>query len=196
MDVEKLVELGLSRWLEEQARELCAPGESIARVTAVDRDRYLIRNAQSEMPAELKGRFVYVSESRTELPCVGDWVCVSYHDQERYAIIHRTLPRASFLRRKAPGRNVEFQMIAANIDVALIVQSCHFDFNVARLERYLVIAGEGGIEPVILLTKTDLVSEETLAELVARIRTASISARIIALSNVTGEGVEQIRELM
>ena len=193
MDIEKL---GLSRSLEQQARGLCKPGESVARVTAVDRDRYLIRNVQSEMPAELKGRLVYVSESRSELPCVGDWVCVSYHDQESHAIIHRTLPRASYLRRKAAGRNVEYQMIAANIDVALIVQSCHFDFNVARLERYLVMVGEGGIEPVILLTKTDLVSAETLAELIARIRAVGIAARIIALSNVTGDGVEQIRRLM
>lgn len=192
----ELSELGLNRWLADQASELCAPDESIARVTAVDRDRYLIRNADGEVPAELKGRLVYVSESRSELPCVGDWVCVSYHDQASHAIIHRTLPRASFLRRKAPGRNVEFQMIAANIDVALIVQSCHFDFNVARLERYLVMVGEGGIEPVILLTKTDLVSAEELAELIARIRDAGIGARVIALSNVTGDGVEPVRKLM
>ena len=192
----ELSELGLNHWLADQACELCAPGESIARVTAVDRDRYLVRNAQGEMPAELKGRLVYVSESRSELPCVGDWVCVSYYDQASHALIHRTLPRASFLRRKAPGRNVEFQMIAANIDVALIVQSCHFDFNVARLERYLVMVGEGGIEPLILLTKTDLVSPETLVELIARIRDAGIGARIITLSNLTGEGVEQIGELM
>ncbi len=143
----ELSELGLNSWLADQASALRPPGESLARVTAVDRDRYLIHNERGEMPAELKGRLVYVSESRSELPCVGDWVCVSYHDQGSHAIIHRTLPRASFLRRKAPGRNVEFQMIAANIDVALIVQSCHFDFNVARLERYLVVVGEGGIEP-------------------------------------------------
>jgi len=192
----ELSELGLNRWLSDQASEFCATDESIARVTAVDRDRYLIRNAHCEMPAELKGRLVYVSELRSDMPCVGDWVCVSYHDLESHAIIHRTLPRASYLRRKAPGRNVEFQMIAANIDVALIVQSCHFDFNVARLERYLVMVGEGGIEPVILLTKTDLVSPEELAELIARIRDAGIMARVIALSNVTGEGVEQIRALM
>jgi len=192
----ELSELGLNRWLADQAGELCAPGESIARVTAVDRDRYLIRNERGEMPAELKGRLVYISESRSDLPCVGDWVGVSYHGQESHATIHQTLPRASFLRRKAPGRGVEFQMIAANIDFALIVQSCHFDFNVARLERYLVMVGEGGIDPIILLTKTDLVSPETLAELIIRIRDAGIGARVIALSNVTGEGVEQIRELM
>ena len=192
----ELSELGLNKWLADQASALCPPGESLARVTAVDRDRYLIHNERGEMPAELKGRLVYVSESRSDLPCVGDWVCVNYHDQESHAIIHRTVPRATFLRRKAPGRNVDFQMIAANIDVALIVQSCHFDFNVARLERYLVMVGEGGIEPIILLTKTDLVSAEDLAELIARIRDAGIGARVIALSNVTGEGVEQIRQLM
>ena len=192
----ELIELGLNNWLADQASALCPPGQSLARVTAVDRDRYLIHNERGEMPAELKGRLVYVSESRSDLPCVGDWVCVNYHDQESHAIIHRTVPRATFLRRKAPGRNVDFQMIAANIDVALIVQSCHFDFNVARLERYLVMVGEGGIEPIILLTKTDLVSAEDLAELIARIRDAGIGARVIALSNVTGEGVEQIRQLM
>jgi len=192
----ELSELGLNNWLADQASELCSPGESIARVTAVDRDRYLIRNERGEMPAELKGRLVYVSESRSELPCVGDWVGVSYHDQESHGTIHRTLPRASYLRRKAPGRNVEFQTIAANIDVALIVQSCHFDFNVARLERYLVMVGEGGIEPVILLTKTDLVSAEALAEVIAEIRDAGIGARVIALSNVTGDGIEPVRQLM
>jgi ribosome biogenesis GTPase len=87
-------------------------------------------------------------------------------------------------------------MIAANIDVAFIVQSCHFDFNVRRLERYLVMVREGHIEPVVLLTKTDLISPEALQQLVNEIRRAGVSARIVALSNVTGEGVDQIRELM
>ncbi len=72
------------------------------------------------------------------------------------------LPRKSFLRRKAPGQVIEFQMIAANIDVAFVIQACHFDFNMRRLERYLVIVREGHIEPVLLLTKTDLVSPEEL----------------------------------
>ena len=52
-------------------------------------------------------------------------------------------PRRTFLRRKAAGENVDFQMIAANIDGAFIVQSCHFDFNPRRLDRYLVMAADG-----------------------------------------------------
>lgn len=174
----------------------CDPGESIVRVTAVDRDHYLIRNAGSEVPAKLTGRAVYSSESPADLPCVGDWVSVKYHDSGAHASILDVLPRKSFLRRKRPGGNVEFQMIAANIDVAFIVQSCHFDFNVRRLERYLVMASEGHIEPVILLTKTDLISPAELEQLVSKIHHASIGARVITLSNVSGQGVEEIRELI
>jgi len=171
-------------------------GEFIARVTAVDRDQYIIRNQDGEVPAGLTGRLVYTSESRSDLPCVGDWVGVQYHDSGTHASIHLILPRTSFLRRKSPGKNVEFQMIAANIDVAFIVQSCHYDFNVRRLERYLVMVNEGHIEPAILLTKTDLISAEELEHLAEKIRHAGITVKVFALSNVTGTGVDQIRTLM
>lgn len=174
----------------------CDPGESIARVTTVDRDQYIIMNAESEVPAKLAGRTAYACESPADLPCVGDWVHVKYHDSGAHASILDVLPRQSFLRRKRPGDTVEFQMIAANIDVALIVQSCHFDFNVRRLERYLVMASEGHIEPVVLLTKTDLITPVAMEQLVSQIRHAGIDARIIALSNVSGNGVDQLRELI
>ena len=170
-------------------------GESIARVAAVDRDKYIVRNAESEVPAKLTGRIAYSSNSSADLPCVGDWVRVKYHDAGAHASIVDVLPRKSFLRRKRPGR-VEFQMIAANIDVAFIVQSCHFDFNVRRLERYLVMASDGHIEPVILLTKIDLISPAELEQLVSKICHAGIGARIIKLSNVSGTGVDQIHELI
>jgi ribosome biogenesis GTPase len=80
--------------------------------------------------------------------------------------------------------------------VAFIVQSCHFDFNVRRLERYLVMVNEGHIEPVLLLTKTDLVSAAELERMLGHIRAAGITARIVTLSNVTGEGVDQVKALM
>lgn len=174
----------------------CDPGESIARVTAVDRDQYMVRNPENEVPAKLTGRAIYSSESPVDLPCVGDWVCVRYHDSGAHASILDVLPRKSFLRRRKPGGNAEFQMIAANIDVAFIVQSCHFDFNVRRLERYLVMTSEGHIEPVVLLTKTDLISPAALEQLVLKIRHANIGSKIITISNVSGNGVDQVRELI
>lgn len=191
-----LTELGLDRGLAELASQLCGSGQRLARVTAVDRGRYVVRNEQGEVPAELTGKFFHTAASSVDMPCVGDWVCVQYHDAESHASIHDMVPRTSFLRRKSPGKNIDFQMIAANIDVAFIVQSCHFDFNVRRLERYLVMVNEGHIEPVLLLTKTDLVGAAELERMLDHIRAAGITARIITLSNVTGEGVEQVKQLM
>lgn len=192
----KLSELGLDRWLADNTGELCGAESSVARVTAVDRGRYLIRGEDGEVPAALTGKFLHVAESSAELPCVGDWVCVDYRDGGTQASILQLLPRRSFLRRKAAGRDVEFQMIAANIDVAFIVQACHFDFNVRRLERYLVMVRDGHIEPIVLLTKTDLVAPAELERLLGRIRLAGVDAQIVCVSNVTGAGVDQVRALM
>jgi len=191
-----LRDLGLDRWFADNAREQCGSGLSIARVTAVDRGRYLLRDEHGEVPAELTGRLQFVVESSTDLPCVGDWVCARYRDDGSHASIHGVLPRKSFLRRKTPGKDIDFQMIAANIDVAFVVQACHFDFNVRRLERYLVMVREGRIEPVLLLTKIDLVSVDELELLIGKIRLAGIDASIVTLSNVTGAGLDRVRELL
>jgi ribosome biogenesis GTPase len=85
-------------------------------------------------------------------------------------------------------------MIAANVDSVIVVQSCHFDFNLNRLERYLVMVREGGAEALILLTKTDLVSPETLADQLAAIAAAGITAPVLTLSNLSQEGMEALRE--
>ena len=191
----ELSELGLDQWSTDQARELCKPGQRIARVTVVDRGWYIIKNEDGEVSARATGKFLHTTESTRDMPCVGDWVCASY-DSGNATSIHTLLPRKSFLRRKSAGKDIEVQMIAANIDVAFIVQACQYDFNVPRLERYLVMATDGHVEPVLILTKTDLVSSDELAQLIAEIRREGIKARIIALSNVTGEGLDQVKELM
>lgn len=181
-------------WTGHDRLVLPSADPSIALVTAVDRDQYIVRNAQGEIPAELRGRFVYAAASPADLPCVGDWVGVHYCDAGRRARIHTVLPRKSFLRRQRPGGRVGYQMIAANVDVAFIVQSCHFDFNLRRLERYLVMASEGHIEPIILLTKTDLLASDQVERLVGNIRHAGMGATIMLISNASGIGIDQVRE--
>jgi len=165
------------------------PGQRVVRVTAVDRDAFLVRGRGDEVPAELAGRLRFSAASAVDLPCVGDWVCVQEPAAGGPAIVHAVLPRKTFLRRKSPGKSVDVQMIAANIDAAFIVQSCHYDFNVRRLDRYLVMAHDGGIQPLIVLTKRDLVSPGTLEEEIAAIRGAGIQEKIVALSAATGEGM-------
>ncbi len=187
--------LGWNPWFDDQGRKYCQPEQQVARVTAVDRGWYTVRNKAGEVAAQVTGKFLHTTKTTSEMPCVGDWVCVHY-DAEDAASIHGVLPRKSFLRRKTVGKDTQLQMIAANIDVAFIVQSCQYDFNVPRLERYLVMVSEGQVEPVLLLSKTDLITAAELAQYIKEIRSAGINARIIALSNVTGAGLEEIREPM
>ncbi|MBF0351046.1 MAG: ribosome small subunit-dependent GTPase A [SAR324 cluster bacterium] len=189
-----LKELGFDHWYKDQVGMEFPPEHSLARVSAVDRGQYIIRNEEGEISAELTGKFLYLAESSVDLPCVGDWVCVQYHDVGSFAVIHNILPRKSFLRRKCSGKNINFQMIAANIDRAFIIQSCEFDFNLSRLERYLVMVNEARIELLLVLTKVDLVNPEQLEQMVAKIQQYGVKS--IAISNVTGIGIDQIRDTM
>ncbi len=161
----------------------------------MDRGSYLVRDEAREIPAELSGRLSYRIESPADLPCVGDWVTVRYHNDDTEAIIQTVLPRKTFLRRKTAGQGIDYQMIAANIDTAFIVQSCHFDFNPHRLDRYLVMAADGKVEPVVVLTKTDLISQEQLDQMLAAVRSAT-DASVLALSNVTGIGFDAFRKTL
>lgn len=192
----KLTTLGFDQWFQEKENEARRPDCTVARVIAVHRDSYLVRNENNEVLAEAAGSFVYSAESGIDLPSVGDWALVQYHNADTFAIIHGLLPRKSFLRRKAPGKKIDYQVIAVNIDSALIVQACDFDFNLRRLERYLVMVNEGHIEPVLLLTKSDLISPEELEERISEVRQANIRCKVLPLSNVTGFGVDQVRQLL
>jgi len=192
----KLEKLGFDRWFQEKNEALQIPDCKVARVTEVNRDSYLVRNEDSEVIAELTGNLMFSAESSMDLPSVGDWVFVQYHNDGTFAVIHEMFPRKSFLRRKTPGRKIDYQLIASNIDIACIVQACDFDFNIRRLERYLVMVNEGGIEPVILLTKSDLISPEMMDQRISEIRHSNINSKVISLSNKTGFGQDHVRQIL
>lgn len=191
----ELSDLGFDSWFEAHAAELGLEGCGFARVSAVDRGSYLIKDASKEVPAELSGKLGYEIANPVDLPCVGDWVTAQYHSSDAAAIIRRVFPRKTFLRRKTAGKTIDFQMIAANVDTAFVVQSCHFDFNPSRLDRYLIMAAEGGVEPIVVLTKTDLIPPEELDRKLATVRSAT-QARVIAMSNVTEFGLDEFRQTL
>jgi ribosome biogenesis GTPase / thiamine phosphate phosphatase len=192
----KLSALGFNEWFEVHAADILREGQNIARVSAVDRNSYIISNGTGEVSAELAGKFYFNIDSPVDLPCTGDWVAVQYYNDGASAIIHAVFPRKTFLRRKRAGAEVDYQMIAANIDAAFIVQSCQFDFNLPRLNRYLVMAVDGHVEPVVILTKTDLISPEELQEKLEAVRQAGIMTKMIALSNMTGSGFEEFHQAL
>ncbi len=190
----ELVDLGFDDWFQAKLQHVGQRNFSPARVTRVDRERSLVRNEYDEVPAELTGKLRFSADSAQELPCVGDWVLVQLYNDGNLAIVHEVFPRRTSLRRKSAGNKVEYQMIASNIDVAFIMQSCDLNFNLRRMERFLIMANEGHVEPVILLSKSDLVGPEELGRRVSEIRQARIDARILAFSSITGDGLESLRQ--
>jgi ribosome biogenesis GTPase / thiamine phosphate phosphatase len=190
----RLNELGWNDWFAQRAN--CRPLENVARVAAVDRGQLLLVDQNGHFRARLAGRYLHHHHLSQEPPCVGDWVCVEKHSPDSFGVIHALLERKTFLRRKSAGIATQHQMIAANVDYVLIVQSCHFDFNSKRLERYLVMVMEGGAEPCILLTKTDLVDPAVLAMQLAEIQSLGITAPTVPLSNLTGDGLEDVKRLL
>lgn len=186
--------LGWNAGFEQPAT--CDPSDSPARVAAVDRDQWLLLDAGGAFRARLAGAYRHRHGLAEDWPCVGDWVCVEKPPGDGVGLIHALLPRRTALRRKSAGDAVKVQMIAANVDSVFIVQSCHFDFNLKRLERYLVMVREGGAEPCILLTKTDLVTPEVLARQLETLRAAGITAPVLTLSNVTRHGIETLSQVL
>lgn len=187
-------EFGWNDWFERRAE--CGPSDTLARVAAVDRDQLLLLGPAGPVKARLTGSYLYRHHLAQEMPCVGDWVCVEMQPGDDFGVVRAVLERKTVLRRRSAGGSTEYQMIAANVDYVIVVQSCHFDFNLKRLERYLVMVRDGGAEPLILLTKTDLVEPAVPDALVTEIRAAGIAAPVIRLSNVTQEGLDDLRRLL
>lgn len=189
---QKLIELGWNDAFERGMQ--CDTADSVARVVAVDRDQWVLVSGAGHFRAKLAGSYLHHHHLSQEMPCVGDWVCVQKQPEDDFGIIHALLERRTFLRRKSAGGTIDYQMIAANVDYVFIVQSCQFDFNLNRLERYLVMVREGGAEPYILLTKTDLVEPAVLEKQIAEITAAKVTAPIVTISAITGDGVEELKK--
>jgi len=192
----ELKDLGFNDWFQERLGKPQDLEYHLTRVIVVNKDNYIIRNEEMEIPAEITGKIMYGAESNLDFPTVGDWVRVQYFDENTFAVIHEILPRKSLLKRKVAGKKIEYQLVAANIDSAFIVQSVDFDFNLRRLERYLIMINESNIQPVILLSKRDLISSENLKQEILEIKRLNHNHKIIAFSNITGEGLDEIQRII
>lgn len=127
-----------------------------ARVISLKGFKYHLITNEGEKPAELSGKLLFGSDQE-ELPRVGDWVF--FLDYETEGLITGIIERKNSLSRRLPGGITGRQIIAANIDYGLIVQGLDRDFNIMRLDRYIVQLKDCGIEPVIVLNKEDLIED-------------------------------------
>ena len=142
---------------------------SVGRVIKQFKDRYVIITENGEFEAEITGNLRYTTRSSSDLPVAGDWVNIRTFD-DQFALIHAVSPRTTFLARQKINKFGEHQIIAANIDFALIVQAVDRDYNINRLERYITLAHSGKIRPVVILNKTDLIAPKVLNDKISSIQ--------------------------
>ncbi|BDQ03542.1 ribosome small subunit-dependent GTPase A [Ignavibacterium sp.] len=187
-----LQNLGFDNWFKERI-DLSKTDFKIVRVISVNKNSFVVSNGEKDIYAELTGKFLYHSEDSLDLPAVGDFVYAQLFDDDELAIIHDILPRKSLLKRKASGKKVEYQLIAANIDTAIIMQSLDSNFNLRRLERYLVMINEGKINPAVFLSKSDLISAEEIDQKKNDICKILPDVTITTFSNNNASDIENIK---
>jgi ribosome biogenesis GTPase len=191
----KLEDLGYNIKLEKFRTDNNLDNFEVGRVVEEHKERYKVRTISGVFEAEIIGNMRFTAKNREDFPAVGDWVALITYDQD-FAIIHKILPRFSAIKRQAVGQFAEIQVIATNIDHAFIVQAVDRDFNINRLERYLTICNSSKVSPIIVLSKTDLLNENEISEIVEKIKDRIKNVPVIAISNETHDGYNEIEEVI
>jgi ribosome biogenesis GTPase len=192
----KIEQLGFNKWFLDRTDPTKLIDHQIARVITVNKDNYTINNGKGDVSAEITGKLMFSADSPLDYPATGDWVIAQYYDKESFAIINEIVPRKSVLKRKTSGKKVEFQLIATNIDTGLIVQSLDTNYNLRRLERYLVMINESDIQPVVLLSKSDLLPVNEIDKKVAEIHALIPDIRVVPFSNEDNTRLKLVKELL
>ena len=162
-----------------------------ARVVAEHRGGYYVRSELGDRLAHARGR-LRDEEIWGGMPAVGDWVVVCDAPGEQFAI-EALLPRRTKVSRKTPWLKAEEHILVANVDTVVLVTGLDADFNARRLERYLTAAWDSGADPLIVLTKLDVLDDPgKLVEAEA----VAVGVPVHAVSNVTGEGLDELRALL
>jgi ribosome biogenesis GTPase / thiamine phosphate phosphatase len=158
-----------------------------ARVAGAHRGLFDLLTAGGPLPARVTGRLRHAAAAPADLPAVGDWVAVDPVG----GLVHAVLPRRGAIARAAAAGRSEAQVLAANVDVALVLGSLNRDLNVRRLERMLTLAAEARAEAVVVLSKADLVPDPWAR--VADVRLAlGATVPVVALSVHAGTGLEAL----
>jgi ribosome biogenesis GTPase len=161
------------------------------RVASASRERFVVWTEYGEVEAGIGGR---LRRSGAAWPAVGDWVALRLDA----SVIEHVFDRKTVLSRMQPGRAMDEQVLAANIDVLFLVSGLDSEYNERRIERYLVVARRSGARPVILLNKSDLAEAYglDLAEIVLRLRSWSGGAAVLPLSALSAEGLDSLGALL
>ncbi len=185
-----LADLGWNDHFAAEYARLAAKDLRPGRVAIEFNQNFRIYLEGEELDAVTAGRVKHRAKNRAELPAVGDWVVVRQRAADG-AVIVAVLPRRSAFTRRGAGNVTGEQVVAANVDVVFVVMGLDADFNVRRLERYLLMARESRASPVILLTKPDLCAD--VRALVSEAAQAAGDLPVHVLQPKLGEGIGHLR---
>ncbi|MGA9118851.1 MAG: ribosome small subunit-dependent GTPase A [Bacteroidota bacterium] len=161
------------------------PGRVIVQQSAFE-----IISEEGPITCTLAGRLKYLAAGAEDLPVIGDWVGVEIASTGRKGRIVDILPRKTRFVRKAPGNRTVAQVLAANVDLLFLISGLDEEFNLNRIERYLVLARESGAVPIIVLNKTDMSGDVQSA--ITLTGEAAPNVRLITMSARTGEGFDEL----
>jgi ribosome biogenesis GTPase len=191
MVLEHLINYGWNEFFESSFQPYSAEGYKAGRVLLEYNHLYRLYSEQGELLADVAGKLRHEAVSRADLPVVGDWVVIQPRPDEGKGTIHAVLPRQSKFVRKAAGSRTEEQVVGANIDTVFLVTSLNQDFNLRRLERYLVVALESGASPVIVLSKADL--SDRVDRWLEEIKMMAKDVPVHAISVIKREGLDELK---
>lgn len=185
-----LVAYGWNNTLAEQFAPYAADGLIPGRVVREHTHIYRVYTSEGDLLARVTGRFRHEARGRQNFPAVGDWVALRPATTSGDAQIHALLPRKSKFSRKISGTTPEEQVVAANVDTIFLVSALDRDFNLRRLERYLVVVRESRARPVIILNKADLCAD--VAGAIDAVRSITADIPVHAVSCLSQEGLESL----
>lgn len=180
-------------------REIEAVPEGLmpGRVTELRRERFTVMTGRGEVTAVLKGAFYHGAETREDFPCVGDFILLHYNESGDSLIVSVLPRRSKFSRADYSGHAADYaktvleQVVATNFDYVFILSSLNWDFNVTRIMRYLTQARQSGGQPVVILTKADLVEDYKLS--LAEVTQSIPDVPVHAICSHTGQGLDELQ---
>lgn len=189
-----LKDLGWNEYFDNNFKPFEKQGFTVARVFTEYTHIYKLYTEFGEISGEISGKMRYAAMDQDEFPSVGDWVVVTIRLDEKKATIHNILPRKSKFSRKVAGINTTEQIVASNIDTVFLVNALNRDFNIRRIERYLIMAWESGAKPVILLSKADVCTD--IEEKVAETNVVAMGVPIHIVSTIDGRGLNELNQYL
>lgn len=190
----KLTQLGFTTTLLQETETY--PSLTPGRISTQSKGIYKVMTEHGSYLVTLPGKYTYQLDDPLQLPAVGDFVMIKPFTGEQKGTIEALLTRRQAFIRQAAGVETRPQLISTNIDYAFLAMSCNDNFNVNRLERYLIAARDSGAEPVILLTKADLADALEKEIMLAEVQGTAGNLPIYFMNMHTDDHIEELRSLL